>query len=102
MAETAKTWTQVEQDIADTMRKWRVWDYVLDAPFGKLKAAERRQATRMGQTMEQRSVNLRFEWRSPYTMQKRTIKLTLPTAKARGIPGLLTADQTCSPEGETL
>jgi hypothetical protein len=76
MAETAKTWTEVEQDIADTMRKWHVWDYVLDAPYGKLKAAERRQATRMGQTMEQRSVTLRFEWRSPGTWQKRDIKIT--------------------------
>ncbi len=44
MAETLKTWAQLEQDLADTMRKWRVWGYSIESPFARLKAAERRQA----------------------------------------------------------
>lgn len=81
MAETIKTWAEVEQDIADTMRKWHIFgNHTLDVPFAKLKAVERRQATRMGQTMEQRSVTLLFEWRSPGTWQKRVIKVTANNA----------------------
>ncbi len=77
MAETAKTWTQVEQDIADTMRKWRVWDYVIQSPFAALKAVERRRLVKAGQTVEQRTVTLVFSWREPETYKHHTLSFTV-------------------------
>jgi hypothetical protein len=59
------------------MRKWRVWDYAILSPFAQLKAVERRKAMKVGQTVEQRTVTLHFDWREPTTYRQRTLSFTI-------------------------
>jgi len=77
MATAEKTWTQIEDEIQETFRKWRVWKYEIISPFAKMKAVERRKAMRIGQTSEQRQVTIRFEWLDSTTLKARPIQLTM-------------------------
>src|SRR5260370_37943411 len=77
MAESGKTWAQLETEIADTMRKWHVWDYAIESPFAKLKAVERRKVMKAGQTVEQRTVTLGFDWRDPKAYKHRSLTFTV-------------------------
>ena len=77
MAETPKTWSQLEADLAATFRKWHVWTYSLESVFVNAKAVERRKAGRAGQTPEQRKVTLRFVWFDNEARINRSVVLTM-------------------------
>jgi len=76
-----KTWTQVENEIAETFRLWPNAAYAIDSVFCGARAGVRRRAGMPGQTDDERAVTLRWAWRD--RGRERQVTLTMvrePTA----------------------
>ncbi len=77
MATSEKTWSQLTADLEATFRKWHVGNWELASWFAAAKAVEKRKAGRLGQTLEQRSVTVRFDWYDRDARTYRTVVLTM-------------------------
>lgn len=78
MAASEKTWAQLEAEVAETFRKWRVhdWDYAIESELAGT-AAGRRRATKHGQGPDERRVTLRFTFWDRERYINRPIALTM-------------------------
>jgi hypothetical protein len=78
VAASEKTWAQLEAEIAETFRKWRVhdWDYAIESELANT-AAGRRRATKHGQGLDERRVTLRFTFWDRERYINRPVVLTM-------------------------
>lgn len=78
LAASEKTWAQLEAEIAETFRKWRVhdWNYAIESDLAST-AAGRRRATKHGQGLDERRVTLRFTFWDRERYINRPVALTM-------------------------